>query len=270
MGDSSNQFIGDIPKFYDECLGPVIFENYARDLAERAAALKPTCVLELAAGTGLVSRKLRDALAPNARLVVTDLSESMLSVARSKFRTDEAVDFAPADAMKLDYPDNSFDLIVCQFGVMFFPDKVAAFREARRVLQPGKPYLFNVWGSMEENPFSLLAYDMSAKFFPDDPPGFYRVPFSYPDPAIVVADMEAAGFAEATYETVPLQTQVKSWPDFARGIVFGNPLASDIANRDGAAPEEVMDFIERRYRDMWGGEPTTMPLKAYVFVGKAP
>lgn len=270
MTDSASQFVGDIPRHYDEGLGPVIFEGFARDIAGRAAKTGATSVLELAAGTGIVSRKLRDALSSGARLVVTDLNEPMLDIARRKFRIGEAVEFAPADAMQLDFPDDSFDLIVCQFGVMFFPDKIAAFREAARVLAPGKPYLFNTWRPMAENPFSQVAFDVTAKFFPDDPPVFYRVPFSYPDPAIVMADMAAAGFREVTCTTLAIETQVGSWRDFARGIVLGNPLAAEIASRGGVSPDDVIDAVESRYREMWGDEPAKMPLSANVFTGYAP
>src|SRR6187402_861036 len=186
MGSEASQFVGDIPGNYDRGLGPVIFEDYAADMARRAAALKPLRVLELAAGTGIVSRKLRDALSPDAQLVVTDLNAPMLDVARAKFRPGERVEFATANAMELGFPDGMFDLVVCQFGVMFFPDKVASFREARRVLRAGGTYLFNVWGRISENPFAAVAQEVSASFFPDNPPGFYRVPFSYADSTIAV------------------------------------------------------------------------------------
>ena len=120
-----------------------------------------------------------DSIAPNARLTVTDLNAPMLAVARSKFRDDENVSFAAADAMKLDYPDNHFDLVICQFGVMFFPDKIQSFREAIRVLRPGGVYLFNTWGDFSANPFAAIAHDVCLQYFPENPPGFYKVPFSY-------------------------------------------------------------------------------------------
>ena len=186
---------------YDLGLGPHIFDDHAEDLAKRAADANPTVVLEIAAGTGIVTRKLRDALNPATHLVATDLNPPMLAVAGAKFAQGEKVEFKPADAMALPFEDAAFDLVVCQFGVMFFPDKQVALREAARVLRPGGRYLFNVWGSMSENPFSEIVYDVGAEFFPDDPPGFYKVPFGYSDQSIVMADMEAeeedADMAEA-------------------------------------------------------------------------
>lgn len=269
MSDNAAQFVGEIPIHYDQGLGPVIFEGFARDLARRAAEFNASRVLELAAGTGIVSRQLRDALAPEADLVVTDLNEPMLEIARSKFRDGEAAKFAPADAMQLDFPDNHFDLIVCQFGVMFFPDKVGAFREALRVLRPGGTYLFNVWKSMDDNPFSNIAFDITAELFSDNPPTFYRVPFSYPDPDVVAADMKAAGFEDIDFEPVDIQTPVNSWESFARGIVFGNPLIGEIQARGDTDPEDVRRSFEARCRNIWGDEPASMPISATVFAGRS-
>jgi ubiquinone/menaquinone biosynthesis C-methylase UbiE len=137
MPAEASQFTGDVPRHYDSALGPVLFEPYARDIAARVAALGPVRkVLELAAGTGIVTRKLRDALPRDATIVATDLNPAMLELARPRFHADERVTFRPADAIKLPFPDGEFDLVVCQYGVMFFPDRIAAFREARRVLGP--------------------------------------------------------------------------------------------------------------------------------------
>ena len=165
MAETNVQFVGSIPENYDRGLGPNIFADYAEDLALRAGRVGAGSVLELAAGTGIVSRKLRDVLAPEVKLVVTDLNPPMLDVARSKFRVGERVEFAEADAMALPFTDAEFDVIVCQFGVMFFPDKVASFREAARVLRPGGHYVFNTWGTMSANPFSEIGHEVTARFF---------------------------------------------------------------------------------------------------------
>jgi SAM-dependent methyltransferase len=268
MNKGASQFVGDIPINYDNGLGPNIFHDYAEDLAQRAGASGAGSVLELAAGTGIVSRKLRDALAPATRLAVTDLNAPMLEVARGKFRDDEGVEFTPADAMALPFEDLEFDLIVCQFGVMFFPDKIASYREAARVLRPGGRYIFNTWGSMEANPFSEIAYDATARFFPDNPPGFYRVPFSYADPEIVVADLRAAGWADIKHDTLPLRKTVTDLDGFARGIVFGNPLIDEIRQRGGVDEDDVLAAIIEDFQDRLGPEPITMPLEATVFTGR--
>jgi ubiquinone/menaquinone biosynthesis C-methylase UbiE len=265
----ASQFVGDIPETYDRCLGPIIFEDYARDLARRAAAMRPARVLELAAGTGVASRKLRDVLPKETHLTVTDLNAPMLEVARAKFNSDENVAFVTADAMQLDFPDNEFDLIVCQFGVMFFPDKVAAFREAHRVLRSGGAYIFNTWRPLTENPFANIADDATAQFFPDDPPQFYKAPFSYPEPETVCADVSAAGFVKIEHDAVNLTKPVTDWRHFAHGLVYGNPLIDEIRRRGGVDADEVMRAIEAELRARHGAEPTSMPLRATVFQGRA-
>lgn len=217
-------FVGNIPKNYDEGLGPMIFVDYAADMAQRAAALKPARLLEIAAGTGIVSRALRDALPSTAELVATDLNPPMLDIARGKFKPDEKVTFQPADALALPFPDESFDAIVCQFGFMFYPDKEKSHREAYRVLKRDGTYLLSVWGSHSDNPYGRITHETVARFFPKDPPQFYAIPFSCSDVDPIGDGLAKAGFDEVTTEDVTL---VKDIPDsalFARGIVYGNPL----------------------------------------------
>ncbi len=172
MTSDTARFVGDIPIFYDRGLGPVIFEDYAADIAHRTAASAPIDVLETAAGTGIVTRKLRDSLDPQAKLTATDLNEPMLEVAKTKFGAAEQVIFRSADATALPFDDDAFDAIVCQFGLMFFPDKDRAHREARRTLRPGGRYLFSVWDAPRYNPFPRLGLEVIERFFPGDPPQF--------------------------------------------------------------------------------------------------
>src|SRR6516225_3252703 len=172
-------FVGNIPEHYERSLVPIFFVDYAADIARRAAAWSPARVLEIAAGTGVVTRQLRDLLPAGAHLTATDLNPPMLEIARAKFRPDEQVDFRPADATTLPFPDCSFDAVVCQFGVMFFPDKDKSYREVHRVLAPGGRYLFNIWDTHLHNPFARIAHEVTGSFFPADPPQFMTVPFSY-------------------------------------------------------------------------------------------
>src|ERR1700751_5370837 len=216
MSDRAADFTGSIPQFYDHGLGPVFFTDFADDIARRAAASAPRRVLETAAGTGIVTRRLRDLLPQEAHLIATDLNPPMLEVARQKFRPNEAVEFQPADATALPFPDASFDAVVCQFGVMFFPDKDAGHREAHRVLVSGGRYLFSVWDSHRHNPIGRLITDILARFFPQDPPQFYQVPFSYHRIDPIKDSLEATGFSDLGIAVVTLKKKVPDVATYAR------------------------------------------------------
>lgn len=265
MSDTDIQFVGGIPENYETGLGPHIFEGHADRLAARTVSLAPARILELAGGTGILSRRIAAGLAAGQSLTITDLNKPMLDVAEAKLEgaaPRERITFAKADAQALPFEDASFDLILCQFGVMFFPDKVASFREAARVLAPGGTYLFNCWGTNAENPFSEVAHSVAARFFPDNPPGFYRAPFSYPDPAIVRADLAAGGFGEIEHRAAPLTRRVSDAGLFARGLVFGNPLVIEIEERGGTSPQDVHAAMSVALTDRFGPAPFEMPLLA--------
>lgn len=266
-GDAA--FIGSIPEHYDQGLGPMIFVDYAADIARRAAALSPARVLETAAGTGIVTRALRDALPAGAHLTATDLNPPMLEIARAKFRVGEQVEFQPADAMALPFADGSFEAVVCQFGVMFFPDKGKSYREVFRVLAPGGRYLFNVWDSHRYNPFGRIAHEVAGSFFPADPPQFYNVPFSYPQIDPIKDSLTTAGFTDIDVAVVRLEKEIPDASAFARGIVYGNPLIEQIRAR-GGEPERVHEAMTQALRREFGAEPGRMPLQAIVFSAKKP
>jgi SAM-dependent methyltransferase len=235
MVSTDTAFSGSIPALYDRCLGPFLFEPYALDLAGRAAELAPRRILETAAGTGIVTEALIRAL-PGAEVVATDLNQAMLDVAERRVTSPRA-SFRAADAQALPFADGEFDLVVCQFGAMFFPDRVLAYREALRVLKPGGRFLFNVWDRIEENPASAAVADAVAALFPDDPPGFLRrVPFGYHDKGRIEADLRAAGFAEVAIETVSKQAPAGKASEAAAGLCRGTPLAAEIEAR---APERL-------------------------------
>ena len=270
MPTNSSSFVGDIPGHYDYGLGPHIFVDYADQLARLCNDSDVQNALELAAGTGIVSRKLRDTLPAGAHLVVTDLNPPMLDVAKGKFSEGEKVAFSVANAMDIPFDDNMFDLIVCQFGVMFFPDKPASYQEAARVLKPGGRYVFNVWSAMSENPFSQMAYDVGGRFFPDDPPGFYRVPFHYGDPELVRADLAAGGWGDVEQETIQLNKTIENPEAFATALVFGNPLIDEIRDRGGVDPEDVVSQMLSSLHATFGPNDMTMPLSATTFVCRMP
>lgn len=266
MSDNASSFVGDIPSHYDAGLGPNIFVDFADRLAARCGKMNATNVLELAAGTGIVSRRLRDKLSADTGLVVTDLNQPMLEIAKTKFSSNENVEFSVADAMELPFADSQFDLMACQFGVMFFPDKTHSFREAARILKSGGHYIFNVWGSMADNPFAQLAYDVGASFFPDNPPGFYKVPFHYHDSQIVRADLAAAGWGKVEHETISLNREIVDPAAFATALVFGNPLIEEIRANGDVDPKRVANEMLDALKEKFGPSPLVMPLQATTFV----
>ena len=260
MSNQAAHFVGSIPANYDAGLGPHLFVDYADDLSARVAALRPESVLELAAGTGIVTRKLRDALPAEAKLVASDLNPPMLEVAKAKFRVDETIAFKQVDATNVDFADVSFDLVTCQFGVMFFPDKNRSYSEVRRVLRPGGSYIFNVWDSWDANPFARVTHEAVEKFFPGDPPNFYRVPFSYHDADEIKESVSRAGFSRVNVEYLSLRSKILSAVGFAQGLVFGNPMYEEIVNR-GGDPEEVRAAVATAIERELGED---MPLQALV------
>lgn len=245
-------FAGAIPKLYETYLVPLIFEPYARDLAERLASKPLNHVLEIAAGTGVVTRALCSALPDHVSIVATDLNQAMLDQAVT-IGTHRPVEWRQADAMQLPFADGSFDAVVCQFGVMFFPDKSLAFSEARRVLRPGGVFIFNVWDRIEENEFADTVTSALASLFPDDVPRFMaRTPHGYCDGSIIERDLAAGGFTKSpNIETLTARSKADSPEIAAVAYCQGTPLRNEIEARDATrlaeATETATIAIARRF-----------------------
>src|SRR3954447_23664554 len=202
MAATDKLFAGSIPELYDRLLVPLIFEPYARDLAARVAAIEPQDVLETAAGTGVLTRAMVATLAPTTRILATDLNPPMLAHAATREPTSGRVTWRQADALALPFEDQGFDAVACQFGAMFFPDKVKGYSEARRVLKAGGRFMFNVWDKIEDNEFADVVTDTLATIFPQDPPRFLaRTPHGYHDVAKIREELGMAGFSLVAIET---------------------------------------------------------------------
>ncbi|HET9428347.1 MAG TPA: class I SAM-dependent methyltransferase [Allosphingosinicella sp.] len=268
MSASDSAFAGSIPAIYDRCLGPLLFEPYAEDLADRLAPLGPRQILETAAGTGIVTAALARRM-PEAVIVATDLNQAMLDVASARIDSDR-VTFQVVDAQMLPFGDSRFDAVVCQFGAMFFPDRVRAFGEALRVLGPGGHLLFNVWNEVHENPASLAIAEAVADLFPDDPPNFIqRTPFGYHDIERVKADLRSAGFLKIDVETVAKRSRSPDPAAAARGMCHGSPLRAEIEARDPALLEAAAEAAERRLARFVGPDGLDAPMSAHVFTASA-
>jgi ubiquinone/menaquinone biosynthesis C-methylase UbiE len=270
MSNSSTGFVGKIPEHYDRGLGPILFAGYAADIARRLTTCSPLRVLEIAAGTGIITRHLRDLLPASASLLATDLNSPMLEVARMKFRAAEPVEFRQADATALPFPDGGFDAVVCQFGVMFFPEKDRSYREVCRVLAPAGHYLFSVWDSDSYNPFARIAHEVIASFFPADPPQFYRVPFSYHQIDPIKESLIDAGFTDITIAIVRLETEIKDTALFAQGLIYGNPVIDQIRAQGGVDPGCIFNALAQALRQEFGADPGQMPLQAIILSAAKP
>lgn len=266
---AQHTFAGSIPENYDRYLGPLIMEPYARDLARRLPATGMKDVLELAAGTGILTRHLRDRLDENTRLVATDISEGMLGVAKAKPGYGKPVEWKAVDATKLPFPDNSFDAVISQFGVMFFPDKDQAVREIYRVLRPGGRFLFNVWDKLEFNDFANIARSTILPMFESDPPEFYNLPFGYHDHYVLRTLLRNAGFMDVALAT--LEMRVQATPrDIAMGFVEGNPISVEITDRLGKNLSEVTQKVEQAIGEEHGVKMAKGKARAIIVGGRKP
>jgi SAM-dependent methyltransferase len=223
-------------------LVPLIFASYAADLARRVAHCNPARVLELAAGTGVVTRQLAQTLPPEVDLVATDLNQAMLDQAIAT-GVARPVEWRLADALALPFADAAFDVVICQFGVMFFPDKARAFAEARRVLRPGGQFLFNVWDRLDESDFAAVVTDALAQRFPDDPPRFLaRIPHGYHELAVIAQDLARGGFTSAPQvTTLAARSRADSPRVPALAYCQGTPLRGEI---EAHGPRSLSDATE--------------------------
>jgi ubiquinone/menaquinone biosynthesis C-methylase UbiE len=268
MSEADKVFAGSIPENYDRHMVPLIFESYARDIAQRAAALAPKAVLETAAGSGVVTRALAAVLSPDARYVATDLNQPMLDYAKAKQGADSRIRWQTADAQALPFEDAAFDLVCCQFGVMFLPDRPSGYREAKRVLKTGGVFLFNAWDRIEENIFANDVTNALAEFFPNDPPRFMaRTPHGYHDIALIRSDLAKAGFTDVTIETLMAQSRAPSARDVALAYCQGTPLRNEIEARGNleAATDHAAAAIASRH----GSGEVAAKIQAHVILARA-
>jgi ubiquinone/menaquinone biosynthesis C-methylase UbiE len=257
-------FSGSIAALYDKYLVPLIFEPYAGDLAQRASDLVNGQVLETAAGTGTATRALAAALPIEVRIVATDLNQPMLDQAASRTSSSN-VSWQQADAQALPFVDGAFDAVICQFGAMFFPDRVKAYREARRVLKPGGRFVFSVWDKIEENELADVVTSALADLFPDDPPRFLaRTPHGYHEKGLILSELRRAGFGDAKFETLERRSVALSCHEPAVGYCQGTPLRSEIEARDAERLAEATEAAADRISAHFGNGPIDGKIQAHV------
>jgi ubiquinone/menaquinone biosynthesis C-methylase UbiE len=264
---SDSGFVGSIPEIYERYMVPLMFDGYAADLAARVRRCRPSSVLEIAAGTGVVTRHLAQSLPADVPIVATDLNPPMLDFAAA-IGTLRPVDWRPADVNRLPFADGVFDVVVCQFGVMFFPDRSAAYAEVRRVLRPGGRFLFNVWDRIEHNEFADTVDQALQAFFPDDPPRFMaRIPHGYFESAVIARDLADAGFTEqAEFATLSGRSRAASAREPAIAICQGTPVRNEIEARDASRLSDATDYAAAAITDRFGPGPVDGALQAHIVV----
>jgi ubiquinone/menaquinone biosynthesis C-methylase UbiE len=256
-----------IAELYDAILGPFMFEPFARETASRFSGFGGE-VLEIAAGTGAVTRELLLALGPGAHITATDLNPPMLEIAAARLSSPR-VDWRPADALAMPFDEDSFDAVVCQFGVMFYPDQKAGHAEALRVLRPGGRYVVSVWDDLASNPVAETVHQAVAAAFPSDPPDFFaRVPHGCHDTARLTADLAASGFQDIAVETVTLDAGRLPAAELAVGFCQGTPLRNEIAARDPDGLARVRAAVQAALERRFGAGPIDSPIQAQLLTAR--
>ena len=269
MSASDKVFAGSIPDIYDAYIVPLNFEGYSADMARRVAEARPRDVLETAAGTGALTRALASLLSAQARYAVTDLNEPMLQRAAQRQGEDPRIGWPQADAISLPFDDDSFDVVCCQFGAMFFTDRVAAYRETRRVLRVGGQFHFSVWDHIRHNDFAREVTDVASGVFPSDRPLFLaRTPHGYHDIERIEADLREAGFSEVSIDTLERRSTAPTPRVPAIAYCQGTPLRSEIEARDAGAVEKVTDLASQAIGRKYGEGPVSGKMQAHVIFAR--
>jgi len=260
---SAFTFSGSVPHHYEECLGPMFFEPYALEVAERIKGLPVHLTLEIACGTGRVTRHLRKAIPATAKLIASDISPDMLAVARKKLQSAD-IQWEIIDAQELPFDDKSFDLLVCCFGFMFLADRAKGFSEAYRVLRPGGTLLLTTWDKLEVNAASFVYRRTAKKYLQDPLPEAYNLPFSLSDDRIISSYFENAGFGKFTIENVRKVCFSSSAREATEGLAHGGSIYNEIMKRNPAWMEEIKSTVEKELSQGFGAAPMRAPMSAIV------
>lgn len=258
-------FAGSVPEMYQRLMVPLIFQVYADDLAERTARLAARSVLEIGAGTGVVTRALASGLDASVELTASDLNPGMIKHAEA-LGTSRPVAWRRADVMHLPFADDSFDVVVCQFSAMFFPDRPAAYAEINRVLRAHGTFLFNVWDEIANNEFAAVVTDAVCELFPDDPPLFMaRTPHGYYDETTIRSDLAAGGFTESvTVETLEHRSRASTADLAAIAYCQGTPLRNELERRDPTGLDKVTAHARTRLAERFGSTDLDSKIRAFV------
>jgi ubiquinone/menaquinone biosynthesis C-methylase UbiE len=257
------EFTGSIPRHYEECLAPIFFEPYAIEISKRINISGVQIALELACGTGRVTRHLRDVIPSNAKLIASDISPDMLAVAKEKLASLD-IDWRVINAQGLPFDDNSIDLVVCSFGYMLVPDKSKAYAEAYRILRPGGMLLFSTWDKLEVNAASYVYRTIAKKYLTGPLPETYKLPFSMNDDVEIRRDLGQTGFSKFTVERVEKVSMSPTAKEAATGLTQGGMIYNEIMKRNPAWIDEIKETVERELAEKFGASPMEAPMRALI------
>jgi len=261
------KFTGRDAEYYDRYLGPIIFEPYGQYLASKIDSTNVKSVLELACGTGRVTRHIRKALPATVKLIASDISNDMLTIAQQELDHD-GIEFRVEDIQSLSFPDNSFDLIICQFGMMFLPDKKKGFEEIYRVLKPGGMFMFFTWDDTLNMPlFKLMINETIAPVFEDEDVTRFFVPFSMHDTGLLEQFLTDAGFSKAKAEKVELMSGAPSAEYVANAFLRKHMLGKEVAAKDPSLLEPLAQKMESRIAAQFGTSDLSFKLSAFLTTG---
>ena len=272
MISTHSSFTGSIPEIYDAHLGPMLFEFSAKDLANRVKdkISAENKVLEVACGTGISTHYLREALPQNIHITATDLNPAMLDFAKNKHSNLPGVSFEIADALSLSFDDKVFDAVICQFGIMFFPDKSKGITEMVRTLKPGGVLAFNVWDSMEQNKSVALVHGTITSFFEINPPQFWTTPVGFCDVDYIKSLMTKAGLTNIESHIVSETVKGLDAKHIAKGFVEGNPGVIEINERATVEVSLVTKATADALEKYYGPSPLEIEFQEIVFTAIKP
>lgn len=262
MSDNA-AFSGNIPEIYDKHLGSLLFEQYAIDLIERIQNGNYGAILEIACGTGIVSKYLPEIFTKGEKIISTDLNPDMIEIAKKKVK-EGSIEWKVADMQELPFDDSTFDLVFMQFGIMFAPDKEKSFREIYRVLKPGGKLIFNVWQSLEKNQFAFITNEVVSGYFKENPPPFYKIPFSYNDEEEIKNILSKVGFSEISLDKIKKNSTSVDVEFAAKGLLEGNPVMLQINERDPKLLEVIKKELAGELSKKLGDKPMKAELNAIV------
>jgi SAM-dependent methyltransferase len=253
---------GTFPQNYEDNL-KFIFGPYADDLANRVD-LPSGNILELACGTGQVTQRLAAKLNRDVNIWATDLSPDMMAVAQQKVNA-QNISWAQVDMCAIPYSEAYFDVVVCQFGLMFAPDKLKALQEIYRVLNKGGRLIFNTWGLLANNKVFQIFNETLVNLMNFDLAGAEQGPFSLQDEQAVRRLLSSAGFSDVRLASVSKTGESPTAAQAAKGFFQGSQLAASLKEKNPALGDQIQAMAANEFMRQLADHPMRTPLQAWVF-----